>query len=187
MPVPPAGFAQCNVFFNLPGQSTDDAQVTFGIQAASYSTTVANNVFGEFVDRMEEVLPTTYAMNRLELRDSGNVVFTSTTGPSSGTRAATATSPQVAYLMVKRTALGGRRNRGRMYVPGVAENGVDEAGIVSAGLLNDLNLFGTNFLSDLGAMDIGMFILHADGGTPTEVTELVATNKVATQRRRLDR
>jgi len=187
VPVIPPGFGQCNVFYDLPGQSVDDAQVTFGIHPPAFTAALAEAIFQSYQNRFEEVLPTTYQILRVDIVDSGDLHYVSTGAAQSGTRAGAATAPQVAYLMKKRTALGGRKHTGRMYLPGVTESEVDEAGLLTPGILNDLQVAGEGFLFDLGAMDTSMVILHTDATAPTEVTALLPVNKVGTQRRRLDR
>jgi hypothetical protein len=187
MPPIPSPFAQANVFYDLEGMGLDDAQVVFGLAAADYSATTAEAVFDMYTDNFGPVLANSHLITRLELRDSGNIVTTSTGAAVTGTGGSPSVSPQVAYLIEKRTALGGRRNRGRMYLPGPTEGTVDGRGNVTSARVNDLQVAIDGFLADLGAADMTMRILHADGGTPTQVTAGVAKALVATQRRRLKR
>jgi hypothetical protein len=105
-----------------------------------------------------------------------------------------ATVPQnTAWLVKKISGLGGRRNRGRMYFPGVSESVVDNKGELTSGQITALNTL-------VGSLKVGgsvhtafgflgqMQILHETGSqTPTEVTDLVVQKVVATQRRRLRR
>lgn len=96
-----------------------------------------------------------------------------------------------AFLMQKRSALGGRRNRGRIYWPIISEGNVNEVGEIASGFLSTLNTFANNFLAlasnpthNLSAM----VILHSTGDpTPTTVTDLDVPSLIATQRRRLRR
>ena len=107
--------------------------------------------------------------------------------PENGTVSGDPMTPQVAYLVKKLTALGGRRNRGRFYLPGVVESKVDGAGNVLGAFQTTIQTSMDDFMTDTGAADIGVVILHSDGGTPTDVTSLQVEPKVATQRRRLKR
>lgn len=103
--------------------------------------------------------------------------------------------PNCAWLVRKRTDLAGRRGRGRVYVPGIAETAVDAAGIITGSWVSDMNTAFANFVDDLE--DAGVppgvltpVILHRSEGAgvepvPTPVTTFVTEAKIATQRRRL--
>jgi len=96
--------------------------------------------------------------------------------------------PQVCTLLRKITASGGRKNRGRMYLPSPGEAGVDAAGNFSDTQHDDNQENATTFLETLQAIDgvTGVFLLHTDDDDdPTEIVGLTAVKKVATQRRRL--
>lgn len=95
------------------------------------------------------------------------------------------------FLMQKRSDLGGRRNRGRMYWPIISEGNVNEVGEISSGFLSTLNTFADNFLAEAqnAANNLSaMVILHSSGDpTPAVVTSVSVTPLIATQRRRLRR
>jgi hypothetical protein len=97
-----------------------------------------------------------------------------------------------AHLIRKNTALGGRRNRGRMYLPGVGESDVSNVGVLTTTRINNLNTAYANWLAAVKASIPveEMVILHSlPAGTttplPTTVTSLVCQPVIATQRRRL--
>ncbi len=187
MPVPPAGFQACNLFYDLDGMGTDDAEVTFGVALPAFDLTNVNAVFNIFGDNFKTVLSNSAVITRAEVHDNSLVTITSTGSPKVGTVTGDGMTPQVAYLIKKLTALGGRRNRGRMYLPGANESKVDGQGNVSSSFVTSLQTAADWFFTDLGTADIGLVILHADSSTPTDVTGLTAQAKVATQRRRLKR
>ncbi len=96
-----------------------------------------------------------------------------------------------ATLAKKSTDLGGRRNRGRMYIPSPNEADVDAPGIVTPAAILAWNVAlaaimpgGTThtafgFLGDA-------VVLHETGSqTPATVTDLSCQPKIATQRRRM--
>jgi hypothetical protein len=99
--------------------------------------------------------------------------------------------PNSATLIRKISALGGRRNRGRMYVPGMAIRAqISQAGVIDAGFLADLQTNLNTFLEvvNTGATfnptDLG--VLHSEApAAPAVIVDLVADPKLATQRRRL--
>jgi hypothetical protein len=99
--------------------------------------------------------------------------------------------PNTALLVKKQSASGGRRNRGRCYVPGLGlRTLVTPAGIIDPSYLADLQ---TNLDNMLGIINAGsgfnatnLGVLHSEPpGAPAVITALTAANKVATQRRRL--
>jgi len=96
-------------------------------------------------------------------------------------------APNTAMLATKRTALGGRKHRGRFYVPGIGEASTNSSGIIVGDLTTDWPAACTSFLGKMNADDLGMFVLHGDATDPTQVTSLEGQLTLATQRRRLRR
>lgn len=116
----------------------------------------------------------------------------------------TSMAPNTAYLVNKVTALGGRRHRGRMFLPGVFDGAVDDSGIVAGATVTQVQVALDDFLVSMGVFGLSLVILHSPsyvwglvGGQPrriyssatppepTPVTALTMTGMVATQRRRL--
>lgn len=95
----------------------------------------------------------------------------------------------VALLIQKRTALGGRRNRGRLYVPPVNwdEDTIDNQGNFSSTFITAAATDWEFVLSTETAAGRGMYVLHSAPGAPTEIIDLVPQVLAATQRRRLRR
>jgi hypothetical protein len=114
-----------------------------------------------------------------------------------GQAATSTTIPQnSAYLIRKSTGVGGRRNQGRFYFPGVLENSVNDQGVIDASQIAGQNTAFANFLAEFDTNPTfrGMFIMHSyPPGTngpllpPTKVTSLICQPVIATQRRRLRR
>jgi hypothetical protein len=101
--------------------------------------------------------------------------------------------PQNCALLVKKqTALGGRQNRGRFFLPGMlTEEGVNNVGVIAAGDRQSYQNKASSMLTSLavGPLIAPMVILHNDTPTPvpdpTPVTSLYVDNVISTQRRRL--
>lgn len=99
--------------------------------------------------------------------------------------------PNTSVLIRKDTAAGGRRNRGRMYVPGFALRSlVTPAGLIDPAYLADFNTNLATFLATVNAgtgfNPTNLGVLHSEPpSAPAVITSLVAQSKVATQRRRL--
>jgi len=102
--------------------------------------------------------------------------------------------PQNCALLVrKNTTLGGRRNRGRFFVPGMlTEGGVNNVGVITT---SDRGAYQGGFDAFLAYLNtqtpiLPMFILHNSQGIseppdPTAVNSLTVDVTIATQRRRL--
>lgn len=124
--------------------------------------------------------------------DGGNIRYDVLLGTAQdGSRAGSQSPPQVSLLLKKVTASAGRRNRGRMYLPGPSESDTTQGGDVASSCVSAMG----NFSGDLLTMDneagtnVGSPVLFHDTAptTPTVITNIVAQTKVATQRRRLVR
>jgi len=95
-------------------------------------------------------------------------------------------TPQVSVLVQKRSnTFGGRKNRGRMYVPGYPEDTANQSGLIT-GSLAGLQAEYDAFLAALSASGLPMVILHNElADTPTVVDVLEVQSTIATQRRRV--
>lgn len=109
----------------------------------------------------------------------------SVTNPVSGLKGADSVTPNTSILVQKATALGGRKNRGRMFVPGLPENEVGGQGLIVAGVQPDLQLAFDNFLAKVTTDNFIPVVLHGGPETPTPLTNFSVQGTVATQRRRL--
>lgn len=109
------------------------------------------------------------------------------TGASVGGQGGAAMSPQVAILVKKLTAFGGRSQRGRFYIPFVSEDQVDGAGHLTITAQESANLGIDNWVAALDTLTITPVLLHEGSGDPTIITDWVLNPIVATQRKRLKR
>lgn len=207
----PDGAAQVTHFFGGVG-CPEGAAVTYGlsvelvtdpqahcddIHAAFGSDIVASNLTSDvtLLETMIKYGPT----------DVGATFVTADPIPGSGA-INTSLAPNTAYLVSKVTALGGRRNRGRMFLPGVFDGAVDDSGIVAPATVTQIQTGLDSFMANLELENSPMVILHSPSYTweiqggqprrvyseatpppPTFVDALVAQAKVATQRNRLRR
>lgn len=109
-----------------------------------------------------------------------------------GLNALTSPPSNCAVLVHKRTARGGRRGRGRMYIPWfVNESSIDEAGLITSSTVTILQSIMNDFLAKLTAQNVPMVVLHDPGktvqGAPNAVVALTPDKIIGTQRRRLGR
>lgn len=99
---------------------------------------------------------------------------------------------QTTGVITVRTALAGRANRGRIYVPFPAETNSDTAGAPTAGYVTNLtalaNMHAAVFTvaAGLGSATWTPVIFHRVAGTATPVTTALARPFWGTQRRRGD-
>jgi hypothetical protein len=108
-------------------------------------------------------------------------------GTGSGGVGGQSAPPNVAYLIHKATALGGRRGRGRMFLPGVADTDVGTSGELIGEKAATLNSSLFAFGGALTLAGYPLAVLHEGAFPPTLVTQLICDGRVATQRRRLRR
>lgn len=192
----PPGFASVRVIFGLDGKP-DPMMVTFGVRltaGVSDPEDVADEIHLDWVAAFAPAeLDANYAVVGVSVtlgQDGGPGPTGDNTTRSGGARAGSAPPPNCCVLVRKRTALGGRRNRGRMYLPAgyLLEGDVDENGGIAAGALTTLQASTDAFrVAVLGGTNYdAMVILHsAAPTTPTVITSTPVDNTIATQRQRL--
>lgn len=187
----PDGYAQANVRFTGAALPTG-GECTFGLGDVGASSPIAlgeiifdawnsSDIMGSF--------STNVTMSSVYVKFGPN-----TTGPSAeyfgesdtGIGGAAA-PPNVSVLVAKVTAAGGRKGRGRMFVPGFPEGLIDAGGIVNPTQLTSLQAAFDDFYDTITGLDFPLVLLHGDSTTPTTITSFVVQNLVATQRRRLRR
>jgi hypothetical protein len=197
----PNRYAHCTTFIQGPNVNTDCA-VTFGLYRAPVSASAdasKEDMFDSFrlasINLWSASLGQGYTLNGLRMvgREDGDLyqfdAGLSLTGASTNPIA----PPQVALLVKKTTNGAGRKNRGRMYLPGIIERtAIDGSGQVAAGYLAAVQGRLDTFLDELEngpvlstADAFHMVVLHGDATTPTRVTSLRAQALMATQRRRI--
>lgn len=110
--------------------------------------------------------------------------------PQAGGHGADCLPLNCAYLVQKKTAFAGKRNRGRLYLSGCDKNVVtgSTVGATFLGILQTaLDAFGTELKLDESTYNAPMLpvILHNSAGAPTEINNFVAEARLATQRGRM--
>lgn len=98
--------------------------------------------------------------------------------------------PNVAVLMRKNTAAGGRRGRGRSYIPPLypGEENVGPNGSIAAAQLTNLQTWWSSLFTAMQGAALPPVIFHSISPfTATPVTSFTVQQTVATQRRRLRR
>ncbi len=105
-----------------------------------------------------------------------------------GSRSSQPPSPQVSMVVKKKTALVGRRHRGRFYVPAafLVAADVGPSGVIGATPLGVLQARFNTFISNIAANLTPMVICHVEAPfTPDPVLTLTCEQMIGTQRRRV--
>lgn len=194
----PLGFAEIRWFFTGSGAPTG-AATTLGAEVTLPTTPQAKveEAHDAFGDEVMPFLVQNVGLSRTELKfgpeQTGITVETS--GERSGGVLTPQAAPNLAYLVIKQTALGGRRGKGRLYLPGVAEAAVDQAGNVLSSQVSTLDDAFEALRLRLVAIGLEPHLLHdppqgqnpSPQPPPTEIVSFSASAVAATQRRRMRR
>lgn len=193
----PPGFAEAIVPITNAA-SPHVASVTFGIDLSAVTAgaaTAANLVMGAWNTGISALMdsetvagPTTLVVGQ----DGGPPLTVIGTDTFNGLESTASLPANCAVLCKKTSATGGRRGRGRFFLPwAVGEAFVDEGGIISSARVTAINAGLDTFLTSLASTDVPMVLLHSPGistaGPPSVVTGLTADRLIGTQRRRLGR
>jgi hypothetical protein len=195
----PPGFADIAIEIRNSGDP-DPWYITFGIDISENDDPV---VIG---GQMQESFVPIMQMMAANSRNTGIKVtvgqdgadpvryFRAVDGSEGGGSSGPAKLPQnCAALVRKNTALGGRKGRGRFFLPNVLDEAeVSEVGVLSSALVAVVQGKVTDMFGVLlnGDPPYPMVLLHngiegGDAPDPTPVTSLSVSNILSTQRRRL--
>lgn len=108
--------------------------------------------------------------------------------PIVGTKAGISPPPNCCLLFKKNTALGGRKNRGRIFLPpcNVITGDISAAGLLATNTGNSLQTMFTTFLVAMEQNGMLPVLLHSSvADAPTPITSFSVGTTIATQRRRL--
>lgn len=189
----PNGFVELQMWFRLTGDP-ETMICSIGAELATLVTpTIANSnaMLLPMQQACDEFPTNEYVVGPGRVvwgASGGDIAIDGTNSLSNGVQAGSAVPPNTAHLVRKLTAGGGRRNRGRMFIPGVSEANVNAVGDLSAGAQTALNTAADQMLANLLATSqiIDVVLFHESSPfTPTSITDLQVQPRVATQRRRL--
>lgn len=163
---------------DLGSQTAEEiADVLYGIVSTSGNVFAANAMTNKW----------TFQGVTVTLMTGTGPIVASHIEPYVGTISADNPPSNCCILVKKNTAAGGRKNRGRMYVPAavMGESSVDAAGFLGTGVQAAYQTQWDAFKSALDADDQVPALLHSDATAPTEITSFSVESQIATQRRRL--
>jgi hypothetical protein len=194
----PVGFADVAWVLQLTGDPEEMVTtMSFGF-AAQPTVTNANDLLAAFSSNFATLIAAEYTLERVhilyQLDADNQVVVDSTNGPDAMTAAGGPLPQNNAYLVRKVTELAGRRNRGRMYIPGIIEANVSATGIIQAATVTAMQAALNVFIQQIRLV-ADPVLIHScsfeDPETtcvplpPNSVESLQVDNTIATQRRRL--
>ena len=196
----PEGFAECAIELRNSGDP-QPWYITFGVDltnAAGDNIGAGDQINAAWNDSFNSSLRTTTTHTGVRMTigtgDPDNLVLFVADG-TNGTSSDEKLPQNCALLVSKTSAFGGRKNRGRFFIPNIlAESSVSEVGVIGAGTVANYQGFADLLLASLspgddGAFNLPMMILHNNTGpstpAPTLVSKLSVSNVISTQRRRL--
>jgi hypothetical protein len=123
---------------------------------------------------------------------SADLVYVLSASVAGGGGSMVSAPPNCAVLVKKSTDLGGRRGRGRMYIPWcVLGVNISEAGVIAGASVTSIQNAVNAWRTALTTRAVPLVLLHRPGKSalapPSPVTGLAVDNRVATQRRRVGR
>lgn len=187
----PSGYAMVRHFF-IGEDVPREAMCAYAVSLDGSLTgpALANSMHDGFAPLVNDALSLNAAMVRTEVQYGPNP-----TGPTfthietiSGGASGSSMTPQVAVLVKKVTALGGRQNRGRLYLPFTSEASIGIGGTLEAAYYTTVNTEVQAILAAYSGASYPWVLLHTSpSATPTPIVSLELETKCATQRRRLVR
>lgn len=192
--IPSALYAQVNWRFTGIAAPTG-AEVTCGIDISANGQTtsaLAGTMRSLWVThvlpRQSSSITLAEVLVKVGPNDTGPSAI-ATSGATGGAVAGTEV-PNSSVLVTKNTAFGGRRGRGRMFIPGAPESTFNSSGDQSGASVTLWQANMSAFYSALVANDSPPVLLPSAPpivGDPLDVLAFVVESRAATQRRRLRR
>lgn len=188
----PPGFGRAAIQFSCVGDMRRPV-ITFGFvdPGVDSPSAIGNTLLTKWraVAAFEDnSLATSYAMEECDVvvNRAGVHVVGNSIGRHQGTAGFNALPLASCAILRKKSAMGGRKARGRCYLPAgyLGELSVDPAGNIDPALVDATGSRWATFINDLDASGMGMVILHNDATPPTVVTEGSCESIIGTQRRR---
>jgi hypothetical protein len=186
----PAGWGQATFLYSGTAAPTGAAHsIGFSNSGSNSAAECAESFHDVWVAQMMPLLSSSLVLDAVRVKLGPDA-----TGPSAdfnsgitGDVGGETETPQTALLVQKVTAIGGRKGRGRMFVPGVPGAIYSSSGIMSGVELAEFGTALFNFGGALTLAGLPTALLHSDATAPTLITSLTPSATAATQRRRIRR
>lgn len=183
----PVGFAQATFIFT-GAAAPNGAATTLGLDPVSSDPVdIAELLASAWAANIDAVFSANLQLSSILVKmgpnETGN--FHELAVGNVGAVSGSCDPPNTAWLIHKITATGGRRGRGRMFIPGVFAANTNDAGVIDSGTFTALTSSWDAFYEDLVSNNVPPALLHSDSTPPYAITGLTVDPVVATQRRRL--
>lgn len=153
------------------------------VDLADAFTGIFDSTFGAQIDDEVTIGPTTAYANY----GTGVVVGVGSDQMAGGSNF-DVMPPNNALLITKNTGFGGRKGRGRTFMPyTLPDAAVAQNGLIDTTSLGVRQAAADSWLAALEADDIPMVLLHSDSTTPYVVTSLSCQRLIAVQNKRIGR
>lgn len=192
----PVGFGLCSIVWQAIGAPRESV-TTFGYDPGALDPQAHADVFYDlFNNAGAPGVATIISDNwqwvgmRCSEQDDPGPLFGEHIEPISGLLTGGAVPSNCAVLIAKQTGLGGRRNKGRMYIPPVwpNESAVSARGVLTTTDAGTLATRWNQFRTACATAGLPWVLLHSEVPfTPTPITALTVSTQMATQRRRMRR
>lgn len=197
MPSIPAGFVEATFVYRRIG-AVRDSTVSLGFDVADFAsqsaTFIANNIRTVWAGAAAPAAPANMlaawsflGVQVVKQMEEGPVL-----GQSFVTTVGTIAQPGLpvncAVLVNKNTDMGGRRNRGRMFLPPAfpSEGSVDEAGAILGSSVTALQGYINSAIAGWATANYEPVLYHSEAPfTPTPIVGLSVQGLLASQRRRM--
>jgi hypothetical protein len=191
MPPIPAGHVQMVFRHTLVGD-LEEMVTTCGAYIGIPTQADVNAISQSWSDNIVSLMNTDYdyiGVRVLHGQDGADpTLWESETGAKNGDAAGLCLPQNCAILIRKLPVVAARRNRGRMFIPGVPEGDVDNKGVVNLSDRTAWTAGALAFQADVAALDAAgqLEVFHSGPPfAPAAVGALVCDTRIATQRRRL--
>lgn len=109
------------------------------------------------------------------------------TNTRTGTSSTDGVSPNTSMLVRRFTLMGGRRGRGRVFLPILGENTLGNGGTIVPATVASWQTGLNDFMAAMNTIGLPLCLIHSEDLTPSPITSLSVEATAATQRRRLRR
>lgn len=183
----PDGFGQWSLIFEGGGVE-GEAVTTLGFRNdAGASAAVCADVMAteavNFVDQFCSNLMTLTSVNVKLGPDETGAIHEEPTAII-GDQGNDNVNPQVAVLLRKTTNLGGRRGRGRMFIPGPPDVMTSATGLWDGAAITQWQTAADLLLDNLTTAELVPVLLHSGATAPSPLTGLLVVARSGSQRRR---
>lgn len=164
-----------------------------GIASANSVPDIPEVAYDSWVDNIAPLTSTVVTLDQVQLKEGP-----SSTGPTwvfqstaAGTQGDPLLPPNSAVLVQKRSTLGGRKGRGRAFLPGISviadtlDSGGNFDSLVAGTIAAAVTQLADDLSTDTTAGPAIPVLLHSDSTAPSTIVTYTVPSKIATQRRRL--